>query len=389
MKKTFITALAFSMLLTAAFTAFAAETAAEPKNEAALAIAEITGDTQPAVSADKPKDKAPAEPAKEEAKQAETASVDKIAPAQAEAPIPAPAPASIAVLDGRPIKPSAMQAGDPETEESLLVTPEWLLKNKANVVIVDSRPESLYSGGHIPGAVNASWTYFANMSAPTGSMKYGTIYNHVTMAKRIGALGINGKKTVIAYCDAGGWGQSGWTVWIMRLCGIKNAKILDGGLSGWKKAGGQISRTKHTNKPVAFALKGYKSNYLVNTEWIDNNIGKPGLAIIDVRTKAEYQGKIRPFQEKRAGHLPTAVNIEMENFVTPTYNFREEADIQAILERHGITPDTEIVVYDTAGVRAAFVMLAIRYAGYDKSQCYDEGFQAWAGKADLPIEKSE
>ena len=79
----------------------------------------------------------------------------------------------------------------------------------------------------------------------------------------------------------------------------------------------------------------------------------------------------------------------MSNFVTSTYNFKEEAEIAELLKNAGITPDTEIVVYDTAGVRAAFVTMALRYAGFHKSQCYDEGFQAWAGAKHLPIEKAE
>ena len=118
-------------------------------------------------------------------------------------------------------------------------------------------------------------------------------------------------------------------------------------------------------------------------------MGKSGLVLLDVRTAPEYQGKIRPFQEKRAGHLPGAANIEMQNFVNGDYHFKEAEEIVELLQKHGITPDNEIVVYDTAGVRASFVTMALRYAGFHKSQCYDEGFQAWAGNAELPLERAE
>lgn len=288
----------------------------------------------------------------------------------------------------RPIAPSPMEAGALETEDSILVEADWLKKNRANTVIVDARPESLYSGGHIPGAVNASWTYFANMTAPAGSMKWGTIWPPQTMSKRLGALGINGRKPVVVYCDAGGWGQSGWTLWILRMSGVKNAKILNGGISAWKAAGGEVTKKKYTNKPVAFSIHKYEANYLVNTKWINNNMGKQGLVLIDVRTPAEYEGKIRPFQEKRAGHLPGAINIPLDEYVDNNYKFEDKEDIVAVLDKYGVTPDDEIVVYDTAGVRAAFVTMALRYAGYHKSQCYDEGFQAWAGDSSLPLVKN-
>ena len=320
-----------------------------------------------------------------------TAPATPIAPASpvdSAAPVAPAAPAEVPsqTIAGRPLNPAPMKAGEVETEQSLLVTAEWLKANAKNVIIVDARPESLYSGGHIPGAVNASWTYFAKMNVPAGHMRYRTVLSPASLSKRIGALGIDGKKTVVAYCDAGGWGQSGWTVWILRMAGIKNAKILDGGFTAWKEAGGAVSKTAQKNKPVAFNLKEFKPGYVVDTEWVNNNLGKPGLVLLDVRTDGEYNGKIRPFGEKRMGHLPGAVHIEMSNFVKDGQHFIEEADVEALVAAKGISKDSEIVVYDTAGVRAAFVTMVLRYAGYSKAMCYDEGFQAWAGQKDLPLD---
>ena len=367
----------------------AKEQEASPNNRGTVAVppAETKKD-EPAASAPAKTEPAKTEPAAA-VKPAEPA---KTAPEQPKAAEPA-APVTPAVTDaaeipaGRPLKPAAMQAGAPETRESLIVSAEWLKTNRGKVILIDSRPESLYSGGHIPGAVNAPWTYFANMNAKQGTEKWGVIWPAATMAKRIGALGVDGKKMVIAYCDAGGWGQSGWTLWILRQAGIKNAKILEGGIGAWKAAGGQVTKTKNTNKTVAFTIKQYVPNYTATTEWINNNIGKPGLVILDVRTEPEFLGKIRPFQEKRAGHLPGAINIPRESFLTADSHFKPAEEVQALLAQHGITPESEIVVYDTAGVRSAFVTMLLRYSGFVKSQSYDEGFQAWAGNPELPLVK--
>lgn len=291
------------------------------------------------------------------------------------------------MLPGRPLEESPMKPGEVETEESMLVSAEWLKNNLKSVVVVDARPKCLYTGGHIPGAVDASWTYFAKMNVPQGSKIYGTIFSPVTMQKRLGALGINGKKPVVVYCDAGGWGQSGWTLMILRMCGIKNAKMLAGGLSAWKEAGGQLSHKTHVNKPVPFKVTTYVDTYVVDTDWINNNLGKEKLAILDVRTDGEYAGKIRPFGEKRTGHLPGAVQIEMSEFVENGMHYKQPEKIVSMLAEKGITPESEIVVYDTCGVRAAFVTMGLRYAGFAKVRCYDQGFQAWAGQPDLPMEK--
>ena len=354
----------------------AKEQEASPNNRGTVAVppAETKKD-EPAASA----------PAKTEPAKTEPAAAVK--PAEPAAPVTPAVTDAAEIPAGRPLKPAAMQAGAPETRESLIVSAEWLKTNRGKVILIDSRPESLYSGGHIPGAVNAPWTYFANMNAKQGTEKWGVIWPAATMAKRIGALGVDGKKMVIAYCDAGGWGQSGWTLWILRQAGVKNAKILEGGIGAWKKAGGQVTKTKNTNKAVAFTIKQYVPNYTATTEWINNNIGKPGLVILDVRTEPEFLGKIRPFQEKRAGHLPGAINIPRESFLTADSHFKPAEEVQALLAQHGITPESEIVVYDTAGVRSAFVTMLLRYSGFVKSQSYDEGFQAWAGNPELPLVK--
>ena len=354
----------------------AKEQEASPNNRGTVAVppAETKKD-EPAASA----------PAKTEPAKTEPAAAVK--PAEPAATVTPAVTDAAEIPAGRPLKPAAMQAGAPETRESLIVSAEWLKTNRGKVILIDSRPESLYSGGHIPGAVNAPWTYFANMNAKQGTEKWGVIWPAATMAKRIGALGVDGKKMVIAYCDAGGWGQSGWTLWILRQAGVKNAKILEGGIGAWKKAGGQVTKTKNTNKAVAFTIKQYVPNYTATTEWINNNIGKPGLVILDVRTEPEFLGKIRPFQEKRAGHLPGAINIPRESFLTADSHFKPAEEVQALLAQHGITPESEIVVYDTAGVRSAFVTMLLRYSGFVKSQSYDEGFQAWAGNPELPLVK--
>lgn len=357
--------------------ALAGVSLAADKSESDLAIEKILADIQGKEAGD-------SAPASTETKAADTATVavtstDEKAAETAAAVTPA--------LEGRPKNAQKMTPGALETDASLLVDVEWLTKNIGNVILVDVRNESAYASAHLQGAVNASWTYFANVNVPTGTLKYGTLWPEATMAKRIGALGINGSKMVIIYDDGAGWGQAGYTAAIMRMSGIKNAKILNGGITAWRKAGGKVSTTKHANKAVAFTIKAYDPTFVVDTKWVDNNIGKPNFKIIDVRTPQEYDGKIRPFGEKRAGHLPTAVNITMGEFSTSEFKWKSAAEIKETLMKAGIMPEDEVVLYDTAGVRAANVLMMLRYAGYANTRFYDEGFQAWAGDSNYEVVK--
>ena len=43
------------------------------------------------------------------------------------------------------------------------------------------------------------------------------------------------------------------------------------------------------------------------------------------------------------------------------------------------------MVYDTAGVRAAHLVMVLRMAGYDKARNYDSSFHEWAGTPELEV----
>ena len=352
-----------------------AESAAVAKNEVK---AEIKKEAQPAP-----------EPSAIKMSPTSESQATAAAPAPTSAESAAPAVAANPALSGYPIKPSPLAPTPEETEQTLLVSGEWLKANRTKVLLIDARPESLFNSGkgHIPGAINAPWTYFANTTVATGTDTWGSIYKEATMAKRLGALGIDGKKTVIVYDDGGGWGQCGWTVWILRQCGIKNAKILEGGLMAWNKVGGEYTKNKTVVKPAVFKLTKYVDGYNVTTEWLKNNLGKPNLKLIDVRTEMEYKGKIAPFQEKRRGHLPGSIHIPREDFIDDNCEVKPLEEIREMVARYGITTDDEIVCIDTAGVRASFTALVLQCCGFNKARGYDSGFQAWAGHKELPLEQ--
>ena len=281
--------------------------------------------------------------------------------------------------------------GHTETADTLLVTAEWLKNNLNNVILIDCRFASLYQASHIPGAVSAPWTYFVNTTAPNGSEEYGTILPAEQLAKKIGALGINGNRQVVCYSDTGDWGQGAWTVAVLRIAGITNAKMLDGGIYVWKNAKYPLTNKPSKNKAVPFAIQqSVKDEYVILTDGVQELMGKPTTVIADVRTLPEYEGKIAPFKEKRKGHLPGAIHLPMDNFVDiASGRFKTADEIKAELEAKGITKDTDLVLYDTCGVRAGFAAMACRMAGFGKAKFYDNGFQAWAGNDMMPIEVTE
>ncbi|MDR1137442.1 MAG: sulfurtransferase [Synergistaceae bacterium] len=278
--------------------------------------------------------------------------------------------------------------GGAETYVTLLSQPEWVKANLDKVVLIDSRAQSLYKGqqGHLPGAVNAEWTYFANMSGKAGDPTYGAIADPAAMAKKIGALGIDGKKDVIVYGDGGDWGNAGFVVWILRMAGVNNARILDGGFTVYRATGGKTSDKTTTNKALAFAGASRDDSYIVDTEWMKANYNSPEVKVVDVRGADEYTGKIRPFGERRPGHIPGAVNLSWDNVYTNDFKVLPEGELAAMFENAGFADKNQtIVCYDTSGVRGAFMTMMFRLAGYADARCYNPSYQAWCADADTEI----
>ncbi|MDR1510338.1 MAG: sulfurtransferase [Synergistaceae bacterium] len=278
--------------------------------------------------------------------------------------------------------------GGTETYVSLLVQPEWVKANLDKVVLLDARAQSLYKGqqGHLPGAVNAEWTYFANMNGKAGDPTYGALLDAAATAKKIGALGIDGKKDVVVYGDGGDWGNAGFVVWILRMAGVNNARILDGGFTVYRASGGKTSDKTATNKAVAFSGAKRDDSYIVGTEWMKENYNNPEIKVVDVRGADEYTGKIRPFGERRPGHIPGAVNLSWDSVYTKDFKVLPEAELAAVFENAGFADKNQtIVCYDTSGVRGAFMTMMFRLAGYANSRCYNPSYQAWCADPDAEI----
>ena len=300
-----------------------------------------------------------------------------VSPAPSRTPQPTKAPV--------PTKIPAVTGGEPapqEPRENLLVGDDWLRANLGKVVLIDGRAQSLYLKGHIPGAVNAEWTYFTSLKGRPGDRGWGDLLPRAQMAKRLGALGIDGKKPVVVYADRGGWGQDGWILWILRSMGLKSAKILDGGFTAWVASGGKTDKWPVKPKAVSLSLPKPDDSWNVSTQWIVDHMDH--LKILDVRTKPEFEGA-RFFQERRGGHIPGAIHLPFDQLVDGSGKLHTNEQLREIFHAAGLQEADDIVVYDTAGVRGAYATLMLRLAGFTKAKNYDSGFQEWAGDKDLEV----
>lgn len=270
-----------------------------------------------------------------------------------------------------------------EQKAALLVDVAWLEDNLDKVVVIDARGNEEYSKGHIPGAVAATWQDFANMTGKPGETGWGVLLSKEQLAEKIGALGIDGTKQVIVYGQPPGWGEDGRIVWMLRMAGITDAKMLDGGLAAWKNGGGEISKDAVQVAAVPFSIASMDESLTATTQWIVDH--QNTIKIVDSRSEKEYNGAT-DYGEVRGGHLPGAINIPYESMFDKDGILKSSDELKEILTSAGLSPEDEIVTYCTAGIRSAHMALTMRAVGFEKARNYDASFHEWAGDSSLPLE---
>ena len=280
----------------------------------------------------------------------------------------------------------AMAYGGP-LENSVSMTVEQLRAlPRSATVIIDTRPAWKYYLGHIPGAVNLpDWRDFTHkVNGVPGLL----IEDAKFIADQLRSLGIDKTKTIVIYGDpADPWRTDGRFFWMFERFGFSSAAILTGGLETWKEKDGDVHRGKpDAISPSAITPADIKLNPQVtaDSEWIREQSQSDNLAIIDNRTRKEYDGAT-PYGSVRGGHIPKAIHIPWEEFFTTAGVLKDKENLLAMLNTKGIGPDREIVVYCTGGVRSGMAYYAFRSLGF-KVRNYDGSWWDWSKNPELPVE---
>ncbi len=101
------------------------------------------------------------------------------------------------------------------------------------------------------------------------------------------------------------------------------------------------------------------------------------VAIVDVRTPHEYDGRLGKPCDPRQGHIPGARNLDVYRLMEMTPD-----DVHAEL---ALEPGAEVVAYCHGGGRSAIATQVLRALGYD-ARNYEGSWHEWSRHEDLPIE---
>jgi thiosulfate/3-mercaptopyruvate sulfurtransferase len=259
-------------------------------------------------------------------------------------------------------------------------------------VVIDTRNPDAYGAGHISNAVNLHeiFTYLAT-STPEGVAELKSKF-----ADAFGAAGLSGAETAVVYEQSmnSGFGQSCRGYFLLTMLGYPKVKVLHGGYEAWAGAGLPVSTETPSPVAAAFPVQPEAGGILIDAKTMLAAVGKPGVALLDVRDVDEWIGESSsPYGKDycpRKGRIPGAVWLEWYRMMKPTAEgprFKSKDEILAECATVGISKDTPVYLYCFKGARASNTFLALKNAGVKDVRMYFGSWNEWSRDASLPIEE--
>jgi len=265
-----------------------------------------------------------------------------------------------------------------------LADPQWLQDHLGDpdvrVVEVDVSPAA-YKDGHVEGAV--LWNVYSDLKDANYQLMDAS-----ALQALVARSGISPDSTVVFYGYAPALG-----LWLMRLYGHRDVRILNCSRDSWRAAGRPWSSTASSPAAGSFHLSNQDRSIRAESAMVRDAISRPGTTLLDVRTPAEYIGErfwpsggVEP--GGRAGHVPSAVLQPMDGLYQDDGSFRSEQDLRQAFASAEQDASAELITYCTVGGRAATAWFVLTHLlGREHVRVYDGSWAEWGRMADTPVER--
>ncbi|WP_455052684.1 sulfurtransferase [Mogibacterium sp.] len=303
--------------------------------------------------------------------------------------------------DAKPVSAPAVK------ERQVYVTPKWVKsvvdKNqegyKDYVIAEVAYPEKAskdkdFGKGHIEGSI-----YVSNQEVEDATGSEEGAYNLLPaekVKKNLLSHGITADTKVILYGkDVAGTARQAYAyIW----CGVKDVKILDGGIEAWKKAGYDTVTGKPAKRKAAedfgVSVPAHPEYYTSLADARQKMASDPNFKLVSIRSKKEWLGKTSGYDYiKRAGEPKGAVwgkgantAFDVAQFVNKDGTIKSLDGFKKVWENCDFNLDNHLAFYCGTGWRACPPFLVLYQNGYNNISVYDGGWYEWQMHKDYPVQ---
>lgn len=262
-----------------------------------------------------------------------------------------------------------------------------------------------HAEGHVPGAV----------SLDTLMLESPETWNRRSPAEvrdALLALGITTETTAVLYGRFGfpdnadpfpgssaGQLAAFRCAFIMLWAGVKDVRILNGGMQSWLDAGYPTSTDPVAPRPAHdFGIEVPAAPQLaVDLPDARRILAAPDANLVSVRSWPEYIGEVSGYNYvEKKGRIPGSVfgncgsdAYHMENYRNLDHTTREFGEILEAWRSAGITPEKENAFYCGTGWRGSEAFFNAWLMGWPRVAVYDGGWYEWSSDEANPVETGD
>jgi thiosulfate/3-mercaptopyruvate sulfurtransferase len=230
-----------------------------------------------------------------------------------------------------------------------------------------------YAAAHIPGAIFFDIDAIADRTSSLPHM----FPDAGQFAHNLGTLGIGDNHGIIIY-DAGNWMGAPRAWWTFRLFGRNDVKLLDGGLTAWRAAGGALTAEPSWVAPSHFTAR-YEAARVRDKAQLLDNLRSRAEQVVDARTPERFRGEVaEPWPGRRSGRIPQSLNVPFAALSdAATGAMKSPDELRRIFQSAGVDASRPIVTSCGSGVTAAALNLALHRIGITETALYDGSWAEW------------
>ncbi|HEV2678995.1 MAG TPA: sulfurtransferase [Rhodanobacter sp.] len=243
-----------------------------------------------------------------------------------------------------------------------------------------------YLDGHIPGAVFASLDHdLSDLSRQPEGLGRHPLPLEPAFNALLSRWGWQAGMQVVSYDAGSGALAAARLWWLLRLVGVQQAAVLDGGYAAWLAAGLPFESGAAATRTATRVSLRYDANQLLldHAALLDGAAGQ----LLDARAAPRYRGDVEPL-DRVGGHVPGALNRPFADNLGSDGRFKPAAQLRdefiAVL---GSTAPSQVVHMCGSGVTACHNLLAMEHAGLHGSRLYAPSWSGWVSDPARPVAK--